>query len=202
MSVSLWYDVLRTFMNSVWHWPLTSISKLYFHHEFEPGKMSLLFDIGIPNFGILVYYHETWNILCKFLTLVWPWLLIYTSVAGGILCEFLLKVFTCLNLYCDVCTSLCTCIGNWCLGLKKSVIFRYQTCCKSKILSMFFNWNSLNIFPHKHVSFCHSTPQSLLFNNYRFVTSDLHIFWSFLITINLINRSIPREAYEYYWEFM
>ena len=39
--------------------PLTSISKLYFQHGFESGKMSLLFDIGIPNFGIWVYYHET-----------------------------------------------------------------------------------------------------------------------------------------------
>ena len=36
-----------------------SISKLYFHHEFESGKMSLLFDKGIPNFGIWVYHHET-----------------------------------------------------------------------------------------------------------------------------------------------
>ena len=34
----------------------------------ESGKMSLLFDIGIPNFGIWVYHHET------ILTLVWPWL--------------------------------------------------------------------------------------------------------------------------------
>ena len=51
--------MLRTFMNSVWPWPLTSISKLYFHHEFESDKMSLLFDIGIWNFGIWVYHHET-----------------------------------------------------------------------------------------------------------------------------------------------
>ena len=39
--------------------PLTSISKLYFHHEFESGKMSLLLDIGIPNFGIWLYHQET-----------------------------------------------------------------------------------------------------------------------------------------------
>ena len=68
MCVSPWYDVSHTFMNSVWPWPLTSISKLYFHHGFESGKMSLLFDLGIPNFGIWVYHHET------ILTLVWPWL--------------------------------------------------------------------------------------------------------------------------------
>ena len=29
-SVSPWYDVSHTFMNSVWPWPLTSISKLIF----------------------------------------------------------------------------------------------------------------------------------------------------------------------------
>ena len=44
-------------MNSVWLWSLTSILKLYFHHEFESGKMSLLFDIGIPNFGMWVNHH-------------------------------------------------------------------------------------------------------------------------------------------------
>ena len=42
----------------LWPWPLTSISILYFHHEFESGKISSLFDIGIPNFGISVYHHE------------------------------------------------------------------------------------------------------------------------------------------------
>ena len=48
-----------SFMNSVWPWPLTSISKLYFHQELKSGKMFLLFDIGILNFGIWVYHHET-----------------------------------------------------------------------------------------------------------------------------------------------
>ena len=37
-------------------WPL---SKSYFHHGLESSKISLLFDIGIPNFGIWVYHHET-----------------------------------------------------------------------------------------------------------------------------------------------
>ena len=44
---------------TLWPWPSTSISKLYFHHGFESVKISLLFDIGIPNFGIWVYHHET-----------------------------------------------------------------------------------------------------------------------------------------------
>ena len=34
MSVSLWDNVSHTFMTSVWHWLLASISKLYFHYEF------------------------------------------------------------------------------------------------------------------------------------------------------------------------
>ena len=38
VSVSPWYNVLRTFMNSVWPWPLISISKLYFHYEFWVWK--------------------------------------------------------------------------------------------------------------------------------------------------------------------
>ena len=33
MSVSLWDNVSHTFMTSVWHWLLASISKLYFHYE-------------------------------------------------------------------------------------------------------------------------------------------------------------------------
>ena len=33
--------------------------QIIFSHGFESGKMSLLFDIGIPNFGIWVYHHET-----------------------------------------------------------------------------------------------------------------------------------------------
>ena len=59
VGVSPWYNVSHTVMNSAWPWPLTSISKLYFHNEFESGKMSLLFDIGTPNFCIWVYHHET-----------------------------------------------------------------------------------------------------------------------------------------------
>ena len=58
MSASPWCDVSRTFMNSVYPWPWTSISKLYIHYEFRSCKMCLLFDISIPNFGIWVYHHE------------------------------------------------------------------------------------------------------------------------------------------------
>ena len=58
-GVSPWFDVSHTVMNSVWPWPLTSIAKLYFHNDFESGKMSLLFDIGTPNFCIWVFRHET-----------------------------------------------------------------------------------------------------------------------------------------------
>ena len=36
-----------------------NIKILYFQHEFESVKSSLLFDIGIPNFVIWVHYHET-----------------------------------------------------------------------------------------------------------------------------------------------
>ena len=31
VSVTPWYNVSRTFMNSVWPWPLTSISNLYIY---------------------------------------------------------------------------------------------------------------------------------------------------------------------------
>ena len=48
-----------TYIHELWPWPLTSISELYFHSEFESGKMSLLLDIGIPNFGKWMYHHET-----------------------------------------------------------------------------------------------------------------------------------------------
>ena len=57
MSVSPWYNVSIIFITSVWPWPLISISKLYSHHEFESGKMFLLFDIRIPHFGLWVYHH-------------------------------------------------------------------------------------------------------------------------------------------------
>ena len=50
---SVYFDI------GLWPWPLTSISKLYFHHVFESSKMSLVFDRGISNVGIWVYHHET-----------------------------------------------------------------------------------------------------------------------------------------------
>ena len=59
VGVSPWFNVSHTVMNSVWPWPVTSISKVYFHNEFESGKMSLLFNIGTPNFCIWQYHHET-----------------------------------------------------------------------------------------------------------------------------------------------
>ena len=60
-------------------WPL---SKSYFHHGLESSKISLLFDIGIPNFGIWVYHQET-ACCVLFLTLVWLLPLICMWVVGG-----------------------------------------------------------------------------------------------------------------------
>ena len=39
VSVSPWYDVSRTFITSVWLWPLTPISNVYFQFEFESDKI-------------------------------------------------------------------------------------------------------------------------------------------------------------------
>ena len=36
-----------------------NIKFIYLHHGIESGKMFLLFDIDIPNFGIWVYRHAT-----------------------------------------------------------------------------------------------------------------------------------------------
>ena len=47
------------------------------------ARSSLLFDIGISSFGILVYHH-----LCTFLTFLWPWLVTYVWVAGGSVVSF------------------------------------------------------------------------------------------------------------------
>ena len=56
LSVSPWYNVSRTFMTLTFD---LNFKIIYFNHEFESGKMSLLFEIGFWNFGIWVYHHET-----------------------------------------------------------------------------------------------------------------------------------------------
>ena len=71
----------------LWPWPLTSISKLYFHHE--SGKMSLLFDIGIRNFGITMRQHVVY-ILDLSMTLTFD---LYVCGWRGILSEFYSQFF-------------------------------------------------------------------------------------------------------------
>ena len=58
-GMTVWYDVSRTFMTSVWPWPLTSISIFYFHMNLSQARTSLHFDTGVTNFDISVYHHET-----------------------------------------------------------------------------------------------------------------------------------------------
>ena len=94
VGVSPWYNVSHTVMNSVWPWPLTSISKLYFHNEFESGKMSALWHRHIKFFHIGV---SPWDKLCTFSTIVWLWPLTYMWVAGGILSEFYSQFISCFN---------------------------------------------------------------------------------------------------------
>ena len=58
----------------------------YFHNEFDLARSSFLFDIGIPNFGIWVFHHET---TCC----VQSWPLFYFHLLsilsnGGILSKF------------------------------------------------------------------------------------------------------------------
>ena len=64
MKVSPWDNESHTFMTSVWPLPLASISKLYFHHEFVWTRLSLLYDVGIPNLAHRMF--------CTFMTFVWP----------------------------------------------------------------------------------------------------------------------------------
>ena len=75
---------------------ITSISKLYFHFEFESGKLSLLFNKGIPNFCRIGV--SPWDyMLCTVITLVWPWPLTYMWEAGGtcIFIEFYPQLLSC-----------------------------------------------------------------------------------------------------------
>ena len=60
---------------------LASTSKLYFHNEFESGKVSLLFDIGTPNFayGCITTRHVVY-ILDLRMTLTFD---LYVGVGGN-----------------------------------------------------------------------------------------------------------------------
>ena len=91
-----------TNIHELWSWPLTSISKLYFHHEFESSKMSLLFDRQTQFWHMGV---SPWNnMLCAFMTLVWPWPLTYMWVAGVSLVSFT---------HCFYLVSICK-LGKYC----------------------------------------------------------------------------------------
>ena len=70
-------DVSCTCMTSVWPWPLTSISKLYFHNEFVSGQGRLACWHRPTKFGIYMGV-SPWDNMCRFLTFVWPWTLTYT----------------------------------------------------------------------------------------------------------------------------
>ena len=72
-------------------WP--HFQKLYFHHEFESGKIVLLFDTDIPNFGIWVNHYKTtscvhpwpmYNLRALWDLITWPTRFIspYTSKNG------------------------------------------------------------------------------------------------------------------------
>ena len=75
------------FITSVKSWPLTSISKyMYiFTMNLSLARSSLLFDIGIPNFGIWVNHHVVYIFdLCMTLTCD----LYLGSAGGGVLVRF------------------------------------------------------------------------------------------------------------------
>ena len=80
MSVSPWYNVSRTFMTSVWPWPLTLISKLYIHYEFESGIIKIVFALLHRHTKFWHMSVSPWNMMCTFLTYVWPWPLTYKWV--------------------------------------------------------------------------------------------------------------------------
>ena len=108
-------------MTSVWPWPLTSISKLYFHHKFVSGKMVFALWHRHPKFWHIGV--SPWdNMLCAFLTFVWPWPLTYMWVVGGILSEFFSQFLSCYgNLPNDTCGGSISdplfMIKKWCLWL-------------------------------------------------------------------------------------
>ena len=101
MSVSPWYNVSSTFMTSVWPWPLTLISKLYIHYEFESGIIKTVFALLHRHTKFWHMSVSPWdNMLCTFLSLVWPWPLTYMWVVGGILSEFYSQFLPCLYKFC------------------------------------------------------------------------------------------------------
>ena len=88
---------------------------VYYHGTMSHTFMSLTFDLNIKIifspwiwvwqnvFALLHRHTKFWhmgvspwdNMLCTFLTLVWPWSLIYMRVAGGILSEFYSQFLSC-----------------------------------------------------------------------------------------------------------
>ena len=71
VSLTPWYNVLRTFITSIWPWHLTSISKF----EFSPRTEVWLDVLTHWNRHTNVWYMSVlpWDkMLCTFLTFVWP----------------------------------------------------------------------------------------------------------------------------------
>ena len=79
----LWHTIFGTWMyhNGMmchihsWRWPLFSISKLYFHHYIFAMNFSL---------DKVFFALSPWDMLCTFMTSVWPWPLAYILVNRGI----------------------------------------------------------------------------------------------------------------------
>ena len=99
MSVSPWYNVSRTFMTltfdlnikiifSPWIWVCQNVFALWHRH-------TKFWHMGVSSWD---------NMLCTFLTLVWPWPLtyMYLRVAGGILSEFYSQFLSCFFLLCSL----------------------------------------------------------------------------------------------------
>ena len=86
-------------MCPVHSWPLYDLDLWHQYRNYiltmnlSLARLSLLFDIGIPNFVIWVYYHETTCV--HFLTFVWPSPLTYMWGTGGILSEFDSQFLSC-----------------------------------------------------------------------------------------------------------
>ena len=98
--------------NSVWPWPLASISKLYFHNEFWIWQD--VFALWHRHTKLLHMGVLPWD-MCTFSTLVWLWPLTYMWVAGVIL-KHSVSWKTCENnctcKFCKCCISCqtkCTC---------------------------------------------------------------------------------------------
>ena len=84
-----------TFMASVWPWSLTSVSKLYFHHEIVSGK--IVFALWHRHTKFWHLGVSPWDMLCTFLTFVWPGPLTNMWVARGFLNEYYSQLLSCLT---------------------------------------------------------------------------------------------------------